>query len=228
MQNKKILLVEDEIALAELIKLNLTIEGYEVLHTENGKKAVELFKQKNPGLVILDVMLPELNGIEVCKQLKKLKPEVPVLFLSAKSSGNDRIEGLKSGADDYLTKPFNLEELLLRVQILNKRFPGTEKEDVYTFNSFEINFSSFEVKTKSGQKIELSNREIHLLKLLISRENQVVSRNDIIMNLWTPDENPSARTIDNYILNFRKIFEEDSKQPRYFHSIRGVGYKFTD
>ncbi|MDP2387964.1 MAG: response regulator transcription factor [Bacteroidota bacterium] len=227
MQNKKILLVEDEITLADLIKLNLTIEGYEVLHTENGKKAIEIFKQKNPGLVILDIMLPELNGIEVCKQLKKLKPEVPVLFLSAKSSGNDRIEGLKSGADDYLTKPFNLEELLLRVQILNKRFPGIEKEDVYTFNNFEINFSSFEVQVKNGQKIELSNREIHLLKLLISRENQVVSRNDIILNLWTPDENPSARTIDNYILNFRKIFEEDSKQPRHFHSIRGIGYKFT-
>ena len=227
MQNKKILLVEDEITLADLIKLNLTIEGYEVLHTENGKKAIEIFKQKNPGLVILDIMLPELNGIEVCKQLKKLKPEVPVLFLSAKSSGNDRIEGLKSGADDYLTKPFNLEELLLRVQILNKRFPGIEKEDIYTFNNFEINFSSFEVQVKNGQKIELSNREIHLLKLLISRENQVVSRNDIILNLWTPDENPSARTIDNYILNFRKIFEEDSKQPRHFHSIRGIGYKFT-
>lgn len=227
MQNKKILLVEDEITLADLIKLNLTIEGYEVLHTENGRKAIELFKQKNPGLVILDVMLPELNGIEVCKQIKKLKPEVPVLFLSAKSSGNDRIEGLKSGADDYLTKPFNLEELLLRVQILNKRFPGTEKEDIYSFNDFEINFSSFEIKVKDGQKVELSNREIHLLKLLISRENQVVSRNDIIMNLWTPDENPSARTIDNYILNFRKIFEEDSKQPKHFHSIRGIGYKFT-
>lgn len=227
MQNKKILLVEDETTLADLIKLNLTIEGYEVLHTENGKKAVELFKQKNPGLVILDVMLPELNGIEVCKQLKKIKPEVPVLFLSAKSSGNDRIEGLKSGADDYLTKPFNLEELLLRVQILNKRFPGTEKEDIYTFNNYEINFSSFEVRAKNGQKIELSNREMHLLKLLISRENQVISRNDIILNLWTPDENPSARTIDNYILNFRKIFEEDSKQPRHFHSIRGIGYKFT-
>ena len=227
MQNKKILLVEDEITLADLIKLNLTIEGYEVLHTENGKKAIEIFKQKNPGLVILDIMLPELNGIEVCKQLKKLKPEVPVLFLSAKSSGNDRIEGLKSGADDYLTKPFNLEELLLRVQILNKRFPGIEKEDIYTFNNFEINFSSFEVRVKNGQKIELSNREMHLLKLLINRENQVVSRNDIILNLWTPDENPSARTIDNYILNFRKLFEEDSKQPRHFHSIRGIGYKFT-
>src|ERR1700740_234196 len=162
MQNKKILLVEDETNLADLIKLNLTIEGYEVIHTENGRKGVELFRQKNPGLVILDVMLPELNGIEVCKQLKKIRPEVPVLFLSAKSSGNDRIEGLKSGADDYLTKPFNLEELLLRVQILNKRFPGSEKEDIYTFNGFEINFSSFEIKLKNGEKVELSNREMHL------------------------------------------------------------------
>lgn len=226
MQNKKILLVEDETSLADLIRLNLSIEGYEVIHTENGKKAIELFKQKSPGLVILDVMLPELNGIEVCKQLKKLRPEVPVLFLSAKSSGNDRIEGLKSGADDYLTKPFNLEELLLRVQILSKRFTGG-KEDVYHFKGFEINFSSFEVHLKNGEKVEMSNREIHLLKLLISLENQVVSRNDIILKLWTPDENPSARTIDNYILNFRKLFEEDSKQPKHFHSIRGIGYKFT-
>jgi two-component system alkaline phosphatase synthesis response regulator PhoP len=227
MHKRRILVVEDELNLASLIKLNLSIEGYVVEHTENGKKAVELFKQHNPDLVILDIMLPELNGLDACRQMKKIKPEIPVLFLSAKSTGSDRIEGLKSGADDYLTKPFNLEELLLRVQILLKRYPGSEKDDTYSFGSFTINFSSFEILLKDGSKVILPNREMHLLKLLTSRENQVVSRDEIMKNLWTPDENPSSRTIDNFILNFRKIFEEDTKNPHYFHSVRGIGYKFT-
>jgi two-component system alkaline phosphatase synthesis response regulator PhoP len=227
MHKRRILLVEDELNLASLIRLNLSIEGYAVEHTENGKKAVELFKQQTPDLVILDIMLPELNGLDACRQMKKIKPEIPVLFLSAKSAGNDRIEGLKSGADDYLTKPFNLEELLLRVQILLKRYPGSEKEDTYSFGPFTINFSSFEILLRDGSKVLLPNREMHLLKLLTSRENQVVSRDEIMKNLWTPDENPSSRTIDNFILNFRKIFEEDTKNPRFFHSVRGIGYKFT-
>jgi two-component system alkaline phosphatase synthesis response regulator PhoP len=227
MNKRRILLVEDELSLASLIKLNLSIEGYVVEHTENGKKAVELFRQQNPDLVILDIMLPELNGLDACRQLKKIKPEIPVLFLSAKSSGSDRIEGLKSGADDYLTKPFNLEELLLRVQILLKRYPGSEKEDIYNFGPFSINFSSFEITLKDGSKTVLPNREMQLLKLLTSRENQVVSRDEIMKNIWAPDENPSSRTIDNFILSFRKIFEEDTRNPRFFHSIRGIGYKFT-
>lgn len=227
MASKLILLVEDENNLASVIKLNLELEGYSVIIADNGQKSVDIFKSQNPDLVILDIMLPELNGIEACKQMKKINSETPVLFLSAKSSGGDKIEGLKSGGDDYLTKPFNLEELLLRVQILLKRYQSNSKEDKYTLGNFMINFKTFEITDDKGQKTDIANREMKLLKLLISKEGQVVSRTEIMQQLWGPNENPSARTIDNYILNFRKIFETDTTENKYFHSIRGVGYKFT-
>lgn len=224
MSLKKILLVEDESNLASIIQLNLEIENYEVHVCDNGLNAIEKFKSIGPDLVILDVMLPELNGIEVCKQLKKLNSEVPVLFLSAKSSGAEKIEGLKSGGDDYLTKPFNLEELILRVQNLVRRLPVNKKEDVFLFEQFLINFSNFTIQDKSGSITTITNRESKFLKMLVSREGQVISRDEIIKQLWLPTDNPSSRTIDNYILNFRKIFEVGEK--KYFHSIRGIGYKF--
>jgi len=227
MASKLILLVEDESNLAAVIKLNLELEGYSVIIADNGQKSVEVFKNQKPDLVILDIMLPELNGIEACKQMKKLNSETPILFLSAKSSGADKIEGLKSGGDDYLTKPFNLEELLLRVQILLKRYQSNSKEDKYILSNFSIDFNTFEITDNSGKKIDVPNREMKLLKLLISKEGQVVSRTEIMQQLWNPNENPSARTIDNYILNFRKIFEFESSENKHFHSIRGVGYKFT-
>jgi two-component system alkaline phosphatase synthesis response regulator PhoP len=227
MASKLILLVEDENNLASVIKLNLELDGYSVIIADNGQKSVDVFRNLKPDLVILDIMLPELNGIEACKQMKKINSETPILFLSAKSSGADKIEGLKSGGDDYLTKPFNLEELLLRVQILLKRYQSNSKEDKYVLSNFSIDFNTFEITDKTGKKIDMPNREMKLLKLLISKEGQVVSRTEIMQQLWNPNENPSARTIDNYILNFRKIFEPESSETKYFHSIRGVGYKFT-
>lgn len=227
MASKLILLVEDENNLASVIKLNLELDGYSVIIADNGQKSVDVFRNLKPDLVILDIMLPELNGIEACKQMKKINSETPILFLSAKSSGADKIEGLKSGGDDYLTKPFNLEELLLRVQILLKRYQSNSKEDKYILSNFSIDFNTYEITDKTGKKIDMPNREMKLLKLLISKEGQVVSRTEIMQQLWNPNENPSARTIDNYILNFRKIFEPESSETKYFHSIRGVGYKFT-
>jgi two-component system alkaline phosphatase synthesis response regulator PhoP len=224
MNSKKILLVEDEANLASIIQLNLSMENYEVLVCDNGLISIEKFKAFRPDLVILDIMLPELNGIEVCKQLKKLNSEIPVLFLSAKSSGAEKIEGLKSGADDYLTKPFNLEELILRVQNLLRRFPVAVQEDKFQFHDFIINFTTYTITDSQQHLITLTNREMKFLKLLVAREGQVISREEIMKQLWTPNENPSSRTIDNYILNFRKIFEKTDA--KYFHSIRGVGYKF--
>ena len=224
MNLKKILLVEDETNLASIIQLNLEMENYDVLVCENGLNSIDKFKSFNPDLVILDIMLPELNGIEVCKQLKKINSDVPVLFLSAKSSGAEKIEGLKSGGDDYLTKPFNLEELILRVQNLLRRLPVNKEDDKFSFDGFVINFTNLTIQDKDKATSPITNRESKLLKMLISREGQVISRDEIIKQLWLPSENPSSRTIDNYILNFRKIFETADK--KYFHSIRGVGYKF--
>jgi len=227
MANKFILLVEDESNLASVIKLNLELEGYSVINADNGQKSVEIFKSQKPDLVILDIMLPELNGIEACKQMKKINSETPVLFLSAKSTGADKIEGLKSGGDDYLTKPFNLEELLLRVQILLKRHKNESKEDKFQLNSFTIDFNTFEIVDAEGRKTDVPNREMRLLTLLISKKGQVVSRTEIRQQQWNPNESPSGRTIDNYILKFKKILEKENTENKHFHSIRGVGYKFT-
>jgi two-component system alkaline phosphatase synthesis response regulator PhoP len=223
---KEILLAEDEKHILESIKLNLELEGFSVTACINGTEAAFLAQKKQYDLVILDVMLPGTDGFEVCYQIKQHNPSVPVLFLTALSDSHNRIKGLKL-ADDYLPKPFNLEELILRVKNLIKRSPERSQADVFSFGPFEINFLSFEVKAH-GKVIEtLSQRECHLLKLLTGRANEVVSRDEILEKLWLPSENPSARSIDNYILNFRKIFEKNPKEPVFFHSIRGVGYKFT-
>jgi two-component system, OmpR family, alkaline phosphatase synthesis response regulator PhoP len=142
------------------------------------------------------------------------------------SDSQNRIKGLKL-ADDYLPKPFNLEELILRVKNLVKRAPQETQSDVFSFDKFEINFLSFEIKSNSKIIAMLSQRECQLLKLLTGRANEVVSRDEILEKIWLPSENPSARSIDNFILNFRKIFEKNPKEPVYFQSIRGVGYKFS-
>lgn len=227
---KHILLVEDEEHLLKTIQLNLELEGYTVTPAITGIEALKEFRKNNFDLVILDVMLPEINGFEVCEEIRKENTQVPVLFLTAKSSGSDRVQGLKLGADDYLTKPFNLEELLLRVQILLRRTnnPVAEKPlEFYAFGENEINFITYEIKGIDKRKIEISKREIALLKLLITRVGEVVSREQILDIVWGTDVYPTSRTIDNYILAFRKYFEKNQKDPQHFHSIRGVGYKFT-
>lgn len=222
---KKVLLAEDEEHLQDTIKLNLELEGYQVNAYNNGAEAIEAAKQQNFHLAILDVMMPQVDGFEACGQIKKMYPDLPVLFLTARADGNSRITGLKL-ADDYLTKPFNLEELILRVKNLLKRY-DVAAANVFTFDEFEINFSSLYIKTKTETITSLSQREWQLLNLLVSKKNLIVSRDEILEKLWLPTENPSARTIDNYILNFRKIFEKNQREPKYIQSIRGVGYKFS-
>jgi two-component system alkaline phosphatase synthesis response regulator PhoP len=223
---KKILLAEDEEHIRDSVKLNLELEGFSVTAAGNGNEAIELNRKQLFDLAILDVMLPGSDGFEVCRILKQQNPGRPVLFLTALSDSASRIQGLKL-ADDYLPKPFNLEELILRVKNLLRRTPEVQA-DVFSFDRFEIDFLSFEIRS-GGQVIEtLSQRECQLLKILTTRANEVVSRDELLEKLWSANENPSARTIDNYILNFRKIFEINPRKPQFFHSIRGVGYKFTD
>jgi two-component system alkaline phosphatase synthesis response regulator PhoP len=231
MSAKRILLVEDEEHLLKTIQLNLELEGYTVTSAINGIEALKEFRKAHFDLVILDVMLPEMHGFDVCEEIRKENTRVAILFLTAKSSGSDRVQGLKLGADDYLTKPFNLEELLLRVQILLKRgnvAPAAQSMEVYTFGDNEINFKTYEIKGVDGQRTEITKREIALLKLLIDKAGKVVSREEILDTVWGTDVYPSSRTIDNYILAFRKYFEKKQKEPEHFHSIRGVGYKFTE
>lgn len=232
MSTTRILLVEDEQSLADTIKLNLELEGYKVQLAGDGKKALKVFKQERFDLVILDVMLPEMDGYTVCEAIRLDNEHIPVLFLTAKHSSSERVMGLKMGADDYLTKPFNLEELLLRIQILLKRTQrGSEKGvtpvSSYSFDNFTINFAEMNVVTPDRRTINLTKKENTLLKLLIERKNEVVSREHILETVWGYDIYPSTRTIDNFIVTFRKYFEKDPSSPTHFLSVRGVGYKFV-
>lgn len=229
---KRILLVEDEEHLIDVIKLNLELENYTVKVAEDGKKAIELWESQRFDLILLDVMLPNVDGITVCETIRLKDAEIPILILSAKGSSTDKIQGLKAGADDYLLKPFNLEELLLRISNLiskGERLKQVRGEinNEFNFGSNYINFSTYEFKGVSNQNGILTAREIKLLKLLIERKNEVVSRDHILELIWGVDVYPSTRTIDNYLLNFRKYFEVDPKSPKYFHSVRGIGYKFV-
>ena len=220
---KKILLVEDEESLINVLELNLEIENYAVSIARDGEEALEKFN-KSFDLVILDVMLPKLSGFDVCEKIRQ-SSQVPIIFTSAKGTSTDRITGLKLGADDYLVKPFNLEELLLRIGILiNRNHPEGSIEN-FSFGSNEINFKTYEIVGNNGKEV-ISKREMELLKLLISRQNEVVSRNEILDKVWGKDNFPTTRTIDNYILSFRKYFEKDPRNPEFFKSLRGVGYKF--
>ncbi len=227
-----ILLVEDEENLQEALKLNLELEGYEVSTSGDGAHALKIFSQEYFDLIILDVMLPEIDGITVCETIRLSNTDIPILILSAKTSSADKVLGLKKGADDYLAKPFNLEELLLRV---NKLIKKSEKiahkeplEELYTFGGNKIDFKASEAHNKNGEHIILTKKELMLLKLLIENKNEVVTREKILQSVWGYNVYPTTRTIDNFILNFRKYFEVDSRNPRYFHSARAVGYKFTD
>ncbi len=223
----KVLIIEDEPALQETLKLNLELEGYRVDTLSTGLNAISYIKTFSPDLILLDIMLPGLSGPEIYKELKDRAMHIPVIFLTAKNDVKDKIEGLKLGADDYITKPFDLEELLLRINIVLKRNKNSMGSDVFNFGNCEINFATFEVKPISGVTETISKREIALLRLLVDNANNVVSRDEILEKLWTKEESPSSRTIDNFILNFRKWFEVNPKEPIHFHSIRGVGYKFV-
>ncbi len=227
-----ILVVEDEENLQEALKLNLELEGYEVTSSYDGVQALKIVQQEHFDLIILDVMLPEMDGITVCETIRLTNTEIPILILSARNASADRVLGLKKGADDYLTKPFNLEELLLRVEkLIIKSEQLTSKQplpNVYEFGNNKIDFKNLTCYTKSGKEITLTKKEIMLLKLLIENKNEVVTRERILQAVWGYHVYPTTRTIDNFILNFRKYFETDSRNPQYFHSVRSIGYKFTN
>lgn len=227
----RILIVEDEPSLYEALRLNLELEGYNVTVAVDGEQAIDKFKAGHFHLIILDVMIPKIDGFVVCETVRLENSKVPIMFLSAKNSAEDKINGLKTGADDYMAKPFNLEEFLLRVNLLVKRGHELSDSPVDNFDSFEfggnkVDFLSFEIETWNGEQKTLSKREMKLLKLLIEKRGKVVSREEILQKIWGYDVFPSTRTIDNYILAYRKYFEKNQRQPEHFFSVRGVGYKF--
>jgi len=231
-QKPSILLVEDEENLHEALKMNLELEGYDVTSAFDGAAAMQAVQNEYFDLIVLDVMLPQMDGFDVTQNIRLTNTDVPILILSAKNTSADRVQGLKRGADDYMVKPFNLEELLLRVRKLiakNKKLQDRSTVgDTYSFGGHVVNFKAQEAVTINGERIELSKKEAMLLKLLIENKNEVVPREKILQSVWGYNVYPTTRTIDNFILNFRKYFEADSRNPKYFHSVRGVGYKYSE
>ncbi len=229
--SKRILFVEDEEHLQSVIGLNLKLEGYQVQTALTGEEAIRKFAASSFDLIILDVMLPEIDGYAVCEHIRLKDKIVPIMFLSARSSAEERKKGLKLGADDYLAKPFDLEEFLLRVKRLIQRNSPFGKQDLaeeYQLGIAKVNLKSFSIYDLKGQELRiLSQTEMMLLQLLLSRRGEAVSRNDIIDVVWGGEEvNP--RTIDNMVVQFRKDFEEDPKNPTLFKSVHGVGYRLSE
>lgn len=227
-----VLLVEDEENMHEALKLNLEMEGYSVTSAYDGMQALKASQNEYFDVIIMDIMLPEMDGISVTESIRLQNAEVPILMLSAKNTTSDKVLGLRKGADDYITKPFDLEELLLRVSKLiekNKKMQDKESTigDEFVFGKNKVKFNAQEAVNWEGKKIDLSKKEAMLLKLLFENKNDVVTREKILQVVWGYNVYPSTRTIDNFILSFRKYFEEDTRNPRYFHSVRGMGYKFT-
>ena len=224
----RILIVEDEEQIRKLMKLNLEMEGHETFIAADGKQAIEAIDNMYFDLIVLDIMLPYVNGLEICEYVRLKDKDVKIIIVSAKDSVQDRILGLKLGADDYLSKPFDLEEFLLRVKNLGKRnsINNNTELTVFSFGTNTIYFSDYKAITENGE-IALTPKETLLLKMLIEKRNTVVERNQILHNVWGYDVYPSTRSVDNFILSFRKYFEKNQKEPMYFHTIRGIGYKFV-
>lgn len=227
----RILLVEDEPNLARGIRENLEAEGYAVEVVADGLHAIAQVRQNEFSLVILDVMLPGTDGFTVCARMRAEGRDTPVLFLSARSGGNDRIRGLEAGGDDYLAKPFHLRELLLRVAAILRRRARydvmTAREPILRFGGNEFDFRTFRGRSADGVEQVLTHKEAMILKVLAERAGEVLWRDDILDKVWGDEVLPSSRTIDNFIVRLRKRFELDPEVPQFLHTVRGVGYRFT-
>ena len=228
---ESILLVEDEETLARGLEYNLSSEGYSVTLANDGKDALKLLHSKKFDLIILDIMLPYVNGFDIAQQIRNNDQQLPLLFLTARTGIKDKIKGFELGADDYMTKPFHLEELLLKIKGMLRRkawyreFSG--EKPVYRFGLNEINFES--LKGKSDEKeIQLTLHEAMLLKYLIEHKNVAVSRKELLDKVWNISSEIETRTVDNFIVRLRKYFETDVDNPTYIKSVRGIGYIFVD
>jgi len=231
LKGSKILLVEDEETLAVGLEYNLSEEGYKVVRAGDGTKALEIFQAQEFDLIILDIMLPFLDGFEVARKIREKSPQIPILMLTAKSSIEDRLHGLEIGADDYLTKPFHLQELILRVRGMLKRKKwytrSTQTGSTYILGDNEINFETLSYRAGAGE-FRLTYHEAMVLKYLIDHRGKIVSRKELLEKVWGISSDIETRTVDNFILRFRKYFEPVPEKPIYFKSIRSAGYIFSD
>jgi two-component system alkaline phosphatase synthesis response regulator PhoP len=227
---KKLLLVEDDQNLAEGLMLILKSKGYEVRHVSDGSRALAEIRNVPFDLVLLDIMLPLLDGISVCKTMRAESDTTPVLFITARDERENKLEGLLAGGDDYITKPFDTDELLARIHGIFRRISWLETErsnnSAYKFDGRTINFKTLEASGPSG-KFRLSRKECMVVKYLVEQAGEAVSRDQLLDAIWGYQSFPTSRTVDNFILKIRKIFENDPKKPVYFETIRGIGYRFS-
>lgn len=226
---KRILIIEDDVAILRGLKDNLEYEGYGVLSATDGEQGYDLIREKKPDLVILDLMLPRLSGYEVCRKVRAEGGNVPILILTARGEEVDKVHGLNIGADDYVTKPFSVRELLARIQAIFRRASSSRTgslPDELRFHDVVVDFLRFEA-SKSGRVLELSRKEFGVLRLLAARSGEVVTRDELLDAVWGYDRFPTTRTVDNHVSLLRAKIEDDPARPRFLLTIRGVGYKLV-
>jgi two-component system, OmpR family, alkaline phosphatase synthesis response regulator PhoP len=225
-----VLVVEDDPYLAAGVMENLRAEGYEVSSAGDGEQALAWLAAHACALIVLDVMLPGIDGLNVCRTLRGQGNNTPVLFLTARGDPADRVSGLESGGDDYLAKPFHLQEFLLRVRAILRRWDwyrsASASASVLCFGGNEVDFRAFRARAWNGEAQELTEKEAMILKALAEHAGEIVSREDLLAHVWGYDVFPSTRTVDNFILRLRKRFEKDPANPRHFLTVWGVGYRF--
>ena len=230
MKQPHVLLVEDETHIAQGLIYNLEREGYLVTHAETGASAMEAFSSRRLDLVILDLMLPDSHGIDLCRQMRKTAPQLPILMLTALGEEQDRVKGLKEGADDYLSKPFSLDELLLRVHGMLRRSawyqPVYNREADYLFGGNRIDLKNLKAVTASGD-LRLTELEGRMLETFFANEGETLTRTELLKSIWGMAEDTETRTLDNFIVRLRKYFEDDPANPEHFLTVRGRGYRFV-
>jgi DNA-binding response OmpR family regulator len=221
-----ILIIEDDISILRGLKDNLTFEGYQVHTSTDGLEGFNIALERHVDLLLLDIMLPGLNGYEICRKLKKEKPDLPIIMITARGSEMDTVAGLDIGADDYISKPFSIPELLARVRaVLRRSSELTHDIETYAFGNVSMDFKKFHT-TVDHEAVDLSSREYAIMHYLIEHEQEVVHRHDLLEKVWGFDKAPTTRTVDNYILELRKKLEQDPSNPKHILTIRGAGYKF--
>jgi DNA-binding response OmpR family regulator len=224
----KILIVDDEKAMREGLSDNLLFEGYETVVAENGKIALTIIEEHSFDLIILDVMMPEMSGFDVCKKLRQKNNNTPVILLTAKGEEIDRVLGLELGADDYITKPFSLRELIARIKAILRRTQNSnieqEPSKMIKIGLLEVDFERYTARA-NGQEVKLSHKEFEILNFLLKQQNKIVSRDELLKNIWHYDEFPTTRTIDNFILRLRQKIEINPNDPKVILTVHGMGYK---